>query len=179
LLQFKDQLEKRNKAEVGIRYEWFALQRCANTYYDELFKDKIIYPNMTKYLPFIFDDEKFFVNQKCFIMTGKKYLKYLTGFFNCTISSKWIRENCPELQGGTRELSKIFFENIPIPPENGNNKDVIERIEKLVSSIFTTKKKNPQANTSACEKDIDQLVYNLYELTDDEIKIVEGEKTNK
>ena len=35
LLQYKDALSKRNQAETGIRYEWYALQRCAATYFPE------------------------------------------------------------------------------------------------------------------------------------------------
>ncbi len=42
LLKFKLKLEKRNKAETGIRYEWYALQRCAATYYEEFEKRKIV-----------------------------------------------------------------------------------------------------------------------------------------
>jgi len=40
LLQFKDRLLKRNKEETGIRYEWYALQRCAASYYHEFEKEK-------------------------------------------------------------------------------------------------------------------------------------------
>ena len=39
LLQHKEKLQKRNKAETGIRYEWYAMQRCANTYYEEFAKE--------------------------------------------------------------------------------------------------------------------------------------------
>ena len=44
---------------------------------------------------------------------------------------------------------------------------------KLVDKILTAKKSNPQADTTALEAEIDQLVYELYELTEDEIAIVE------
>jgi adenine-specific DNA-methyltransferase len=48
----------------------------------------------------------------------------------------------------------------------------------LVDQILSAKKKDPNANTSALEKQIDEMVYELYELTPKEIGIVEGE-TNK
>jgi len=44
----------------------------------------------------------------------------------------------------------------------------------LVDIILENKKRNPQANTSKYEKEIDNLVYQLYDLTEEEIKIVEG-----
>ena len=45
LLEYKDRLSKRNRSETGIRYEWYALQRCANTYYSEFEKEKIVLPS--------------------------------------------------------------------------------------------------------------------------------------
>ncbi len=47
-------------------------------------------------------------------------------------------------------------------------------IEKTVDKILSAKKENPKADTSAWEKEIDTMVYALYELTEDEIKLVEG-----
>lgn len=65
-------------------------------------------------MPFFLDNENFLVNQKCFIMTGEK-LAYLTAFLNSNIFKICYRDNFPELQGGTRELSKIFFDQVKIP----------------------------------------------------------------
>nr|WP_032506613.1 TaqI-like C-terminal specificity domain-containing protein [Streptococcus mutans] len=90
----------------------YNLRRCA--YMDDFSKPKIIYPNMTKYLPFYLDIEGFMVNQKCFIMTGEK-LNYLTSFLNSNVFKVCFKDYFPELQGGTKELSKIFFERIPVP----------------------------------------------------------------
>ena len=114
LLQYKTELSNRNKAETGIRYEWYALQRWGANYWEDFYKQKIVYPNMTKFMPFLLDKENFMTNQKCFIMTGEK-LAYLTAFFNSNIFKICYRDNFPELQGGTRELSKVFFEQVKIP----------------------------------------------------------------
>ena len=115
LLSHKSKLENRNKAETGIRYEWYALQRWGAEYWEDFSKPKIVYPNMTKYMPFYLDMEGLLVNQKCFILTGED-LSYLTAFFNSNVFKICYREMFPELQGGTRELSKIFFERIKVPP---------------------------------------------------------------
>ena len=114
LLQYKTELSNRNKAETGIRYEWYALQRWGANYWEDFSKQKIVYPNMTKFMPFLLDKKNFITNQKCFIMTGEK-LAYLTAFFNSNIFKICYRDNFPDLQGGTRELSKIFFEQVKIP----------------------------------------------------------------
>ncbi|MFZ1498079.1 MAG: Eco57I restriction-modification methylase domain-containing protein, partial [Saprospiraceae bacterium] len=148
---------------------WFETQDQIG-YHQEFGKEKIIYPNMTLFLPFIFDDEKYYTNQKCFIITSKvTNLKFLIGFLNSKVSHRWIRENCPELQGGTRELSKIFFENIPIPPVSET--DQIPYVD-LVEQILT--KKELGEDTTDLENQIDQLVYELYDLTEEEIKIIEN-----
>jgi hypothetical protein len=46
-----------------------------------------------------------------------------------------------------------------------------------VDKIIAAKKENPKANTIAWEREIDRLVYQLYELTDEEIMIVENKIT--
>ena len=79
-----------------------------------------------------------------------------------------FEENFPELQGNTRELNKVIFEQIPVKQIS----DEIPFIE-MVNAILSAKKQNPQADTTDLEAQIDQLVYALYELTEDEIKIVE------
>ena len=89
----------------------YNLRNCA--YMEDFNKPKIVYPNMTKYMPFVYDEEKCFTNQKCFIITGD-HVAYLTAFFNSSLFKYCFRDVFPELQGGTRELSKIFFDKIPI-----------------------------------------------------------------
>ena len=129
---------------------------------------------MTKFLPFVYDPNGFYTNDKSFIITSGNYLKYLTGYFNSKVAAKWIRENCPELQGGTRELRKVFFENIPIPPVTEVNQHLVTQIEVRVDQILAAKRTDPDADVSDLENEIDQIVYLLYDLTPEEIAIVEG-----
>jgi len=62
------------------------------------------------------------------------------------------------------------FKKLPIP----KNKEKCDKLGAITSQIISAKKTNPKADTSVSEKKIDQLVYELYELTEEEIKIVEG-----
>ena len=151
---------------------WWNLRACA--YYPEFEKGKVVYPNMTKFLPFVYDSNGFYTNDKSFIITSGNYLKYFTGYFNSRIAAKWIRENCPELQGGTRELRKVFFENILIPPVTEANQHLVTQIEDKVDKILDAKDDDPAADVSELENEIDQIVYLLYDLTPEEIAIVEG-----
>jgi len=172
LQKFKTELLKRNKAEIGIRYEWFALQRYGSNYWRDFDEPKIIYPNMTKYLPFIYDEnEHFYHNDKSFHITGKS-LKWLIAFLNSSLFKFAYSDNFPELQGGTRELRKVFFDKIPVKQLNeAQQKPFID----LVDKILVKKKQNKDADIYTYETQIDLMVYKLYELTYDEAMIVDPE----
>ena len=115
----------------------YNLRNCA--YIEDFSKQKIIYPNMTKYMPFLLDNEGFCTNQKCFIVTGES-LPYLTAFFNSNIFKICYRDNFPELLGGTRELSKVFFEQVKIPN--------IQEIEKIDFETFVEDVQKGEDNAS-------------------------------
>ena len=133
----------------------YNLRNCA--YMDDFNKQKIIYPNMTKYLPFLFDDKNFFVNQKCFIITGQ-YIGFLTAFFNSSLFKYCFRDNFPELRGGTRELSKIFFETIPVIA-----------IDAKIEINFLNAVKDIQNNyTHSKAFSLDEMIFKLYKLSREE-----------
>lgn len=161
--------EKAKKRDDQGDY-WWELRKCA--YYQEFEKEKIIYPNMTKFLPFVYDDNKMYPNPKCYIVTGNS-LKYLLGVFNSNMCSYWIRQNCPELQGGTREIQSRVFLNYRVPPITASNLGIVKQIEGLVEKILEAKKQNPQADTKDIEHQIDVLVYQLYALSYEEVKVID------
>lgn len=164
LLKYKTELSNRNKSETGIRYEWYALQRWGANYWEDFFRPKIVYPNMRKYLPFVYDDKGFLTNQKCFIVTGEK-VAFLTAFFNSSLFKYCFRDNFPELLGGTRELSKIFFDKISVLQVT----DVVNlEFENLVNEL--QKSINEQKATKSIEIKIDEMIFNLFSLTDEEKK---------
>src|SRR5690606_60372 len=57
LLNYKKQLSNRNKAETGIRYEWYALQRWGANYWEDFYKQKIIFQEMVQESSFILDNK--------------------------------------------------------------------------------------------------------------------------
>ncbi len=80
---------------------------------EDFSKPKVMYPNMTKYIPFYYDTKGFYQNDKSFMITGH-HIAFLTAFLNSSIFKFCFHNNFPELQGGTRELRKVFFDKIPI-----------------------------------------------------------------
>lgn len=138
----------------------YNLRNCA--YMEDFFRPKIIYPNMTKFLPFVYDNLGFMTNQKCFIITGEK-IEFLTAFLNSSLFKYCFRDNFPELQGGTRELSKIFFDKIPVLQVNDK---INNEFEILILQIQSLKIQNK--STIDLEKQIDQKIFDLYGLSEEE-----------
>lgn len=135
---------------------------------DEFFKQKIIYPNMTKYLPFFLDQDNFFTNQKCFIITGE-HLGFLVAFFNSNIFKFCFRDSFPTLQGGTRELSKVFFEKIPVIK-------VDDRINKLFETkiIYIQTLTQQGRRNIELENGLDNMLFDLYGLTKEEKDLIKS-----
>ncbi len=175
LLQFKGDLSKRNKDEIGIRYEWYALQRCAATYYPEFEKKKAVWAGVgNKRFDMGLVPEKMFLGAPANFMTGNR-LKYLLGIIHSSIVQYFYDKIKTEIGSGTRFYVRDFIE-IPIPPITPANQSIVKQIENLVDKILSAKKQDTKADTGESEREIDQLVYQLYDLTQEEIKIVEGEK---
>ncbi len=100
--------------------KWFETQDSIG-YHEEFAKPKIIYPNMTSVFPFMHDESGLFSNDKSFILTAQNdsvSILFLTAIFNSSLTKLWIWHNCPELQGGTREIRKVYFEHFPVPQAN-------------------------------------------------------------
>ena len=171
LLNFKEQLLQRNKAETGIRYEWYALQRCAASYYEEFYKPKIIYQEICQEASYALDESKSFINNTGYIMTSEKYnLKVLLSLLNSKLYWWFFKNNNVILGDSAIRMLGMYIEILPIIEVNEKiEKDIIQ----LVDKIILAKKDNK--DSSALEEEINKIVYSLYELTDDEIKIIEGE----
>ena len=110
--QYLPQLTKRGDKGVTP----YNLRNC--DYIEDFLKPKIMYPNMTSLFPFIYDEQGFFGNDKTFMITANDdsvNLKFITAILNSKLCKIWIWYNCPELQGGTREIRKVYFENFRIP----------------------------------------------------------------
>ncbi|UOR86193.1 Eco57I restriction-modification methylase domain-containing protein [Helicobacter pylori] len=77
------------------------------------------------------------------------------------------------MQGGAFGFDTLSVETLPIPQITKSNQPIADKIIALVDKILALKGKDPKANTQELEKEIDALVYQLYNLTDEEIKTIE------
>ena len=144
------------KARKKTNNKWFETQDSIS-YWEDFFKPKVMYPNMTKYLPFYYDEKGFYQNDKSFMITGKN-VAYLTAFLNSSLFKFCFLNNFPELLGGTRELRKIFFDKIPVlEVDDSTNK----QFEELLLDI-------QQEYTKSKAVHIDNIIFDMYNLTIEE-----------
>lgn len=165
LLSFgKEKLEQSGAKDARKKTsnEWFETQDQIG-YWKNFEKPKIIYPNMVKDLSFTFDDEGFYTNQKCFILTGNN-LQYLVAVFNSKLFRFCFEDEFPELQGNSRELNKVVFDKIPIKEIETKTDKQFETLTKKVLQL------NKQGLDSRIyENKIDALVFHLYGLNEQEM----------
>ncbi|OPG41798.1 DUF7149 domain-containing protein [Helicobacter pylori] len=99
----------------------------------------------------------------------QEHAKFLVGLLNSRLLDWLFRKTSTNNHVNLYEL-----ETLPIPQITKSNKPTADKIIALVDKILQAKEKDPKANTQRLEKEIDALVYQLYNLTDEEIKIIEN-----
>ncbi|WQZ78875.1 class I SAM-dependent DNA methyltransferase [Helicobacter pylori] len=148
----------------------YHLRNCA--YLEDFEKEKIVYPCiMAKEPCFVYEEKGFYAPAPANIITGDKTeIKYLTALLNSKCIYFAMRKFY--MGGGIEgELKTNNLEKIPIPKITEKNQELAQKITDCTEQILQAK--DPKANTQKLEKEIDALVYQLYHLTDEEIKIIE------
>ena len=148
------------KARKKTNNKWFETQDSIS-YWEDFSQPKIMYPNMTKYIPFYYDEKGFYQNDKSFMITGKT-VAYLTAFLNSSLFKFCFLNNFPELQGGTRELRKIFFDKIPVL-----------HVSKEINELFIPKIIDIQTDYTVQKAiEIDNMLFDLYNLSLEERSVI-------
>ncbi len=155
----------------------YHLRNCA--YLEDFEKEKIVYGEIVQEPRFYLDNGEcelgyFYAEATSFILTGE-HLHYLLGMLHSkliTFAFKTFYAGGGLGESGYR-YKKAFIERLPIPKITEKNQELADKITDGVKQILALKEKDPKANTQQLEKEIDALVYQLYNLTDEEIKIIE------
>ncbi|EQL70826.1 class I SAM-dependent DNA methyltransferase [Helicobacter pylori] len=151
----------------------YHLRNCA--YLEDFEKEKIVYPCiMAKEPCFVYEEKGFYAPAPANIITGDKTeIKYITALLNSKCIYFAMRKFY--MGGGIEgELKTNNLEKIPIPKITPQNQELARKITDYAEQILKVKEKDSKANTLESEKEIDALVYQLYHLTDEEIKIIEN-----
>ncbi|MBH0276667.1 class I SAM-dependent DNA methyltransferase [Helicobacter pylori] len=155
----------------------YHLRNCA--YLEDFEKEKIVYGEIVQEPRFYLDNGEcelghFYAEATSFILTGE-HLRYLLGMLHSkliTFAFKTFYAGGGLGESGYR-YKKAFIERLPIPKITPQNQELARKITDCAERILKSKAKDPKANTQGLEKEIDALVYQLYHLTDEEIKIIE------
>ncbi len=140
----------------------YNLRNCA--YLSAFSKEKIVYPETTQGSRFVYDDAGMYIDKTCFMMVGSN-LKYVIGILSSRLIDYVFRFSFQKLGGKGIEMAKIYMDTLPLPLPS-TNPEIAKQIEKLVQQRL-------RGDISA-EQHIDNLVYQLYGLSNEEIEYIEG-----
>lgn len=192
LLQYKTQLTPKPKDWKGAEwngrkpglYKWFEIQDSIE-YWPSFEKNKILWPGISADVTsFALDKNNYYGNDNNQLIESDDL--YLLGILNSKISKFFLTQICDQVQGGFYRLKIIYIEQIPIKKViEKEDKILHDQIVTLVTQMLEAKKQLGAAQTegdknflenkcASLERQIDNLVYKLYDLTEEEIKIVEN-----
>ncbi|EAK7571762.1 class I SAM-dependent DNA methyltransferase [Campylobacter jejuni] len=109
------------------------------------------------------------------IKTQRINVKYLTAILNSKLVAFWLKHK-GKMQGNNYQIDKEPLLNIPIVDTNSKNKKLADELINLADEILKAKEQDKNANTQELENKINSLVYKLYNLTEEEIKIIENKE---
>ena len=183
LSPFQKKAEKRyDKGEY-----WWELRAC--DYYEEFKNAKIVWGNMAVSPQFAIDIDMNYINAPAVFIPSNNL--YLLAIMNSPICKWFIQQHAATRSGGFLEYKPMYVSQLPIRTIDFNNKKekaIHDQMVLLVDKMLDLHEKLKKTKTphdrelierqiKATDDQIDQLVYELYGLTEEERKIVEG-KTN-
>ena len=173
MLEYKEPLSKRNKAETGIRYEWYAMQRWGAKYWEDFFKPKVVYmeiqtdnPNDGYPFPcFSYDNRNSIALNTAYIMCSNSVdVRYVLGILNSTVGRMIARLYVTQLQERQYRMLAQYISKFPIAKSTSKIQDeVIKRVQKCLDS-----------NSTLNEEDINRIVYQIYGFESSEIAHIEN-----
>ncbi|KKQ45982.1 MAG: hypothetical protein US63_C0008G0020 [Candidatus Moranbacteria bacterium GW2011_GWC2_37_8] len=180
LLKFEEKAKKRNDQGKN----WWNLRSCV--YYEDFEKDKVVWPDIMRepkgtseknreFPYFCLDREGFYQEATNFMMTGDNLtliIAVLNSKAGVYFFTNWFAG--PRFDNKGFRYKKAYLENFLMPLITPANQDIVKKIEIKVDQISKLKKDNKKEDTKVLEKDIDHLVYQFYELDNEEIEIIES-----
>ena len=151
--------------------KWFETQDQI-AYYPEFRTEKIVWKRIGSILRFAYIQHPMFCLDSTCIATGKN-VKFLTAVLNSRVSHYQLFGLAPKTGTGDLIVSVQALEPLLVPPITKANEHLVTEIENKVDKIIAAKHADQNTDTSNLENEIDKLVYELYNLTEDEIAIVE------
>ncbi|MGL2841230.1 DUF7149 domain-containing protein [Helicobacter pylori] len=177
LSQFRPRIDQ--SGEKGCRKktsnQWFETQDTI-AYHGDFEKEKIVWASVG-FIEYCMIPGLLILDTNYFFEVSKfgNTKNYLLGLLNSKLLTFWLKlKNTPLGDIGAYRNYKYNIMELPMVKITAKNKKIADKIIALVDKILQAKAKDPKANTQELEKEIDALVYQLYNLTDEEIKTIEN-----
>ena len=183
LRHFKERLKRR-----ATRQEWYELQQPQLKFKQYLDGPKIIFPDIAKTPRFVLDDKGYYGSNTIYFIP--RHDMYLLGLLNSRLGLFYLSKTCAGLEGKTDTYLRLFGQYLagfPIrtigfddPTDKAYHDQMVALVERMLD-LHQQQPQAPQAKTilkrqiEATDREIDSLVYRLYDLTEDEIAVVEEE----
>ncbi len=167
LVKFKEQLVARNTPEVGVIFEWYALQRFGiRNEWDDFTRPKIVWKREAPSSMFCMDYSGCAVMDSTCFLTGQ-HLKYLLGVLNSKLISFILRDS-PRLPNGNMQISIATLEAVKIPiPNTKTEAEMITLVNKRASDMYLI-------DYEYLDEKINQHVYDVYGLDTEEREYIES-----
>ncbi len=176
LSQFRPRIDQ--SGEKGCRKktsnQWFETQDTI-AYHEDFEKEKIVWASVG-FVEYCMTPGLLILDTNYFFEVSKfgNTKNYLLGLLNSKLLTFWLKaKNTPLGDMGAYRNYKYNIMELPMVKITAKNKKIADKIIVLADKILKSKEKDPKANTQKLEKEIDALVYQLYNLTDEEIKTIE------
>ena len=144
----------------------YNLRNCA--YYEDFRKEKLLWRRVASEGIFAHEEREMYCINAVYMMIGES-LKYLCAVLNSRLTTWFARRLFPTSGTGTFHWEKVHFERLPIPKIDA---EAQRPFIALVDRILAAEAADPQADTSEQEEEIDWLVYDLYDLSDEEVTVI-------
>ena len=169
LLKYKDALVARNAMEVGLGFEWYALQRSGmNNNWGDFTDQKVVWKRDSSDYKFGIDYGGCTVLDDTCFMVGQ-HLKFLLGVFNSTMG-RYMFEYLSHQSTSESQVGVFVVESMPVPVPNGKvESDIITLVNRRISENSKS-----EDVWRATEDKIDCLIYELYGLTENEISFIKA-----
>ncbi len=145
----------------------YNLRNCA--YHEDFTKEKLLWIELVNNGRFAYDDSGLYGEATTFLLTGES-IKYLCAVMNARLIRWFLEKEAPTSGMGTLRWKKVYVERLPIPRIAESQQQPFIR---MIDQILLARSNKAKVDTSQTETEIDERVYQLYELTSLEISAVE------
>ncbi len=145
----------------------YNLRNCA--YHEEFASEKVIWIELVDRGRFAYDDSRMFIEATAFMITGKQ-MSYLCAILNSRLAHWYILKTAPTSGMGVSRWKKVYMESVPVakpcPSTAIRLRKLVEEARSATSSV--------DSHSYKIEKQIDELVYEIYGISAEEIQVIES-----